>query len=177
MTQYQVTVRDFARRTRANLRTIELLAEREKDKYFEVTQLVNSAIGLLMFPQQEFFGSLPETKLDELARQGWPMPILEYGQERTTTLRELAKNIRNSFAHFNVDFKPCGGKIEGIYLWNRPNEKSKPNWICYISISSLRTLFDKIAREAEKLSLHPYCELRINDVRTEVGLPTLGNRD
>ena len=76
-----------------------------------------------MFPQQEFFETIPETSIDELRRQRWPVPFFEYGEERTQSLRDLVKNMRNSFAHLNIDLKPEGGRIAGLYLWNRPHEK------------------------------------------------------
>jgi hypothetical protein len=166
---YGVTVRDFARRTRKNLKTIEELSSKEPNRYFEITQLVNSAVGLLMFPQQEFFDQLPETSLDQLQKDGWPIPTFEYGGERTGDLRSLARHIRNSLAHFNIDFKPEGGRIEGLYLWNRVRESEPPNWLCYISVKDLRVLFDRFAKIAENESFgSAYSEVRVEDVRKEI---------
>ena len=48
MAEYGVTVRHFAERTLKNLKTIDDLSKEAPKKYFEVTQLVNSAIGLRM---------------------------------------------------------------------------------------------------------------------------------
>jgi hypothetical protein len=168
MAEYGVTVRDFARRTRKNLATIQKLSLTKPKEYFEITQLVNSAIGLLMFPQQEFFDSIPRKSLGELAKEGWPIPTFEHGAERTRDLRDLTKNMRNSFAHFNIDFKPEGGKIVGMYLWNKPDEKHPPNWICYIGVDDLREIFDRFAKLVEKISFDSYKELRIGHVRSEV---------
>src|SRR5215217_9082721 len=108
---YEVTVRHFAQRTRKNLKTIEELSREDPNRYFEGTQLINSAIGLLMFPQQEFFDTLPDKSMDDLKREGWPLPQFEHGAAKTPDLRQLARYIRNSFAHFNIDFKPDGGVI------------------------------------------------------------------
>lgn len=148
---YEVTVRDFAKRTRKNLKKIEELSLEKPNEYFEVTQLVNSAIGLLMFPQQEFFNGLPETAIEELRKSGWPIPDFEYGAEKTPNLREIARYIRNSFAHYNIDFKADGRKIEGIYLWNRQGGHGPVNWLCYISVPGLRELFLRLARLAERM--------------------------
>jgi len=170
MTAFEVTVRHFAHRTRKNLRTIEALSKRAPDDHFEVTQLVNSAIGLLMFPQQEFFESIPQMGIEELKKNGWPIPQFEHGGERTQDLRSLTKNMRNSFAHFNIDFKSEGGRIAGIYLWNRPDERKSPNWVCYISIQDLGLLFDKFAMLVEKISRSAYTEIGIKQVRNEIRL-------
>ncbi|MBE7183837.1 MAG: hypothetical protein INR68_05480 [Methylobacterium mesophilicum] len=169
MTVYGVTVRHFAHRTRKNLETIEALSEREPNSYFEVTQLINSAIGLLMFPQQEFFDAIPTTELAKLKMEGWPLPTFEYGEARTQNLRDLTKQMRNSFAHFNIDFKADGGKIVGLYMWNRPDEKQPPNWICYIGIQDLRKLFSRFATLVDKISgSSAYRETGIRQVRSEV---------
>jgi hypothetical protein len=42
---------------------------------------VNSAIGLLMFPQQEFVESLPEWNLDDLRQRGWPVQNLSTAEK------------------------------------------------------------------------------------------------
>ena len=50
---YEDVIADFAKRTEANLQTIRRLAkEGGATPAFEVTQLVNSMLGLLVFPQQ-----------------------------------------------------------------------------------------------------------------------------
>ena len=50
---YQDVIRDFAERTRANLRAIERLGTEGVEAY-ETTQLLNSMLGLLVFPREEF---------------------------------------------------------------------------------------------------------------------------
>lgn len=168
MTEFGVTVRHFAHRTRKNLRIIEQGSKSAPKDYFEVTQLVNSAIGLLMFPQQEFVELLPEWNLDDLRQRGWPIPEFEHGGERTQNLRNLTRNMRNSFAHFNIDFRSEGGTIAGLYLWNRPEERQPPNWVCYISIVDLRELFERFAKLMEDLSRGSYTEMGIKQVRSEI---------
>ena len=66
---YEEVVRDFARRTKANLLAIERLSASGEEVY-EVTQLVNSMLGLLVLPQQEFVDRIPETPLEQLRRDG-----------------------------------------------------------------------------------------------------------
>jgi hypothetical protein len=66
---YAEVVRDFARRTKANLAAIERLCANGEEVY-EVTQLVNSMLGLLVLPQQEFVDRIPETPLEQLRRDG-----------------------------------------------------------------------------------------------------------
>ena len=57
---YDKLIRDFAVRTRANLTRINDLATVEKGTdpesrtVFEVTQLINSMLGLLVFPKEAY---------------------------------------------------------------------------------------------------------------------------
>ena len=163
---YGVTVRHFAQRTRKNLASIERLSRDEPHKYFEITQLINSSVGLLMFPQQEFFDAVPATPLIELAIAGWPIPTFEHGGEKTRDLRQLLRYMRNSFAHYNIDFKPERGKIVGLYLWNRA--AGSPDWLCYITVSDLRTLFEKFSKLAENIAAGTYSEVRVHHIRSEI---------
>lgn len=65
---YEEVIRDFALRTRKNLEAIETL-QRLDAGVFKVTQLINSMLGLLVFPQQEYVESIPRIPLEELHRR------------------------------------------------------------------------------------------------------------
>ncbi len=62
---YDKFVRDFADRTRKNLDFIEA-----NQPDFEITQLVNSCLGLITFPRQVCFDNIPETPLNKLDSEG-----------------------------------------------------------------------------------------------------------
>ena len=70
---YEDVVADFAQRTRTNLRALERLRA-QGHEVFEVTQLINSMLGLLVFPREEFVGRIPRIPLADLSTQGWPVP-------------------------------------------------------------------------------------------------------
>ncbi|MBA7698739.1 hypothetical protein ES703_107421 [subsurface metagenome] len=76
---YEEVIRDFAQRTQKNLQAIEYLLKKRKEgrevpEVFETTQLVNSTLGLLVFPQQQFVNDIPATPINELKKMGWPVP-------------------------------------------------------------------------------------------------------
>ena len=58
---YESVIRDFAERTRKNLRAIEDLQAKGGEAY-EVTQLVNSMLGLLVFPRERFSIKFPRPR-------------------------------------------------------------------------------------------------------------------
>src|SRR5262245_31444769 len=100
---YESVIRDFAERTRKNLRVIEQLQAKGEEVY-EVTQLINSMLGLLVFPKEEFVDQIPDTSLQDLQESGWPIPRVSSGFPQAKDLRELIRYLRNAIAHFNLEF-------------------------------------------------------------------------
>ena len=118
--EYRIIVQDFAHRTRKNLDLLRnLQAEDPEVEIYEVTQLVNSLLGLLIFPQQSYFDDIPHIPLQELKEDGWPIPriIGEYPQVKN--LNQLVRYLRNAIAHFNVHFLVDDHRqLTGIQVWN-----------------------------------------------------------
>ncbi len=131
------TVHDFARRTLKNLEAIEEMARKDPNDYFEVTQLINSAIGLLIFPKEVDYDSIPEIALDNLPME-IPLPKILHGRLPKDNLRELVRYLRNGFAHYNVEFENFNNQIVGVYIWN--GEGGGVDWVAYTSVDDLRKL-------------------------------------
>lgn len=155
---YENIIRDFALRTRENLSIIERL-HAEGEKVFETTQLINSMLGLLIFPQQEYVKKIPRTSLDQLRTDGWPIPKVTGGFQQVSDLNQLIRYLRNAIAHFNVVFLTDENEqIIGLRVWNmRPvknnNNKvirdangevvERKNWEAELSLRDLRQITDK----------------------------------
>jgi len=147
--KYEHVVQEFAQRTQKNLDFIYQHKNNPETKVYEVTQLINSMLGLLVFPQQRFFNSIPETPLGVLEKQGWPrieptpkIQASEYFMP-CTNLRELISVLRHSIAYFNIEFLSReSGEISGIRIWNiDPYIVNKPKtWEAEISIETLRSI-------------------------------------
>lgn len=150
---YEDLVGDFARRTKANLALVESHATLSGGQAaFEVTQLVNSMLGLLVFPRERWFDRVPRTPLVELADAGWPV-ITVLGAVPGNDLKGLARYMRNAIAHCNIEFLPDGsGQIAGIRIWNVPPGKTDPDWKADLTVEQLRFIaFEFI----EMLAKHP----------------------
>ena len=129
---------DFARRTRLNLEFVEA-AEKDGQNVFEVTQLANSLLGLLVFPQERYMESIPDLPLSELVLQGWPNIHTTFGTLPQETLRQLMRMLRNSISHCNVEFVAGPEQqINGIKVWN--SHKGHKTWQAELSISDLRAI-------------------------------------
>lgn len=139
----KIFIISFAQRTRANLEFIE--RNRGSDVH-EVTQLFNSMLGLLVFPQQTYFDLIPKTPLQDLINQGWPT-INFTGTASCNNLWELIRLLRHGVAHCNVKFIADGNdQLTGLRIWNHEGgKKTNPkNWEAELSIQDLRTIAFKL---------------------------------
>lgn len=140
--QYEEVVRDFAARTKENLRVIEELHDQGKN-VFEVTQLINSMVGLLVFPQQEYIDSIPSTPIDDLLREGWPIPRVRGKFEQVTDLNCLVRYLRNAIAHFHIEFIGDSERsIKVLRVWNITKSGSR-NWDAELTVDELRCITTK----------------------------------
>ncbi len=139
---YEDVIRDFARRTRTNLRAIDRLFSEGYDVY-EATQLVNSTLGLLVFPQQRYVDSIPEIPLDQLQVMGWPVPQVRGGFAQAQNLRDLIRRLRNAVAHFNIEFiGDAQNRIRVLKVWNTlPN--GRRTWEAELTVDDLRHLAER----------------------------------
>lgn len=142
--EYTNLVRDFAQRTLMNLEAIEAAVENNANaEVFEVTQLVNSMLGLLVFPQQRFFNNIPTTPVEELRRSGWPVPIMMGSPPNADNLRDLMRCLRNGISHCNIEFTSDGKQLTGVRIWNYPPRSRIKNWEALLGLSELRQLARK----------------------------------
>lgn len=143
--EYQDLVTDFIKRTQHNLSLVRGHATANKEAY-EVTQLINSMLGLLVLPQQICFGKIPQLTMNELRELGWPEPALkgEYGE--LSDLRELLNHLRNSITHFNMMFTETGGVLDGVAIWNHKGGKREnpKNWQVTLGLDELMTVTNRL---------------------------------
>ncbi|VFU09777.1 HEPN family nuclease [Methylocella tundrae] len=122
---YESLLYDFADRTRHNLEVIQQAKEKGECVY-EVTQLINSLLGLLVLPNERFTDIIPKTPLSELVEQGWPVPSVSGEFREATDLRELVRYLRNAISHFNIDFHTDSkSALSGITVWNCETKTKK----------------------------------------------------
>lgn len=148
-------VQDFARRTQQNLAAIRELRPAGQPVY-EVTQLINSLLGLLVFPKEEFFQVIPNTPVALLRRDGWPIPEVAPGYQQVRNLRELIRYLRNAVAHFNIEFlpKPLSNmgtpEIEGLRVWN--TWEGRKTWEATLTLDELEGITERFIAIVIKLN-------------------------
>lgn len=139
--EYQDVVRDFAVRTKKNLQAVEHLLAQGSEVY-ETTQLINSMLGLLVFPREEFVSRIPKIPFGELTRTGWPSPRVRNGFPQVEDLSQLVRYLRNAIAHFNIEFLVDDHRhISGLRVWNT-GRSGKKTWDAELTLSDLRRIAD-----------------------------------
>jgi len=112
--------------------------------FYEVTQLIYSTLGLLVFPEQQFYDKIPETKLSDLEKEGWPIPRVHGRYPQVDNLNKLARYLRNGISHFNLRFTETGGHVHGIIIWNngpKKNEKTGRLSLRYPNLKRLLKIY------------------------------------
>jgi hypothetical protein len=101
--QYSDFLLDFALRTYKNLEIIQD-SVREKSEGYEVTQLINSMLGLLVFPIEVYLKSIPEEfpnqRLEEVFSKC--QSTYESDQSESKSFRNMIEHIRNALAHKHI---------------------------------------------------------------------------
>ena len=112
---------DFANRTRHNLQIIREIRETQPEREaYEVTQLINSMLGLLVFPKERYLSNIPNKTLDALKKEGWPIPEVRPGFTEVKDFHQFLSFMRNAIAHFNVEFlQNEKSEITGLKVWNK----------------------------------------------------------
>jgi hypothetical protein len=141
---YESLIHDFAKRTLSNLDAVQRMRLHSPDTHFyEVTHLVNSMLGLLIFPQQAFVNEIPPRRLSELEAEGWPIPRVTGQFAQVRDLNQLVRYLRNAIAHCNVKFTANDrGEITGLVVWN--NDTRKPGhpkiWQAEMSVNEVERI-------------------------------------
>ena len=92
----------FANRTRKNLLYITTAFADGADVHV-ITQLVNSLLGIIVFPwERDFLDTIGHITLDSLTQKGWPHWQISEGT--STTLGQLLHRLRNGTAHGQIAF-------------------------------------------------------------------------
>lgn len=106
----------FAQRTRTNLAFIKNAFDAGEEVHV-VTQLVNSLLGLVVFPwEKSFYKRAKETSLE-----GWPKWSVTLG--KCVTLEDLIEHLRNGIAHMDIEFSSDDRQLDKVKITVRNRYK------------------------------------------------------
>ena len=131
---------EFIARTQKNLIAIECLKD-ISCKVYEVTQLLNSMLGLLIFPKERrLYEKIQNKRWDMMVKEEWPLPSEDYSH--VSDLKQLITNMRNAVAHCNFEIITENDEISSIEFRNfspRDIHRKYPLWKGVYDVASLRT--------------------------------------
>ena len=140
---------EFIARTQKNLIAIECLMD-ISCKVYEVTQLLNSMLGLLIFPKERFFEKIKNKSWDTMVEEGWPLPSGD--NAHVSDLEELIRHMRNAVAHFNIELVNDGNEIIGIRFrsFSQPDSHREGQyWTGMYDVASLREFVNKLSEHLQ----------------------------
>jgi hypothetical protein len=130
----------FAIRTRKNLLFLEQARTDGADVHV-VAQLVNSLLGVVVFPwEKQLVLRLGRLRLETLRNQGWPQWDLTVGT--CDTLGQLIRKFRHAVAHGNVRFTSESRLLDEVFVevanFSQPPAKGPPTWAARMRADRLR---------------------------------------
>ena len=150
MSSYKHQELDFIHRTKIILEQYKNFRISEKEK-FEVTLFINCLVGLLILPQQNWFDNLPT---DIVSLKEWGIKeehISVIIEEETKNVKDIARHLRNSIAHYNFTvFDNSSKEISRIKFedFDRDNNKTFEATIPILNLRLFTTkLTDTLTKE------------------------------
>ena len=101
-------VKDFAKRTRKNY-------EKAASGPYEITQLINSTVGLLIIPKEKQSDAISDTMLNNQLLQKMKSCVMVNTYPKSLTLCQICRHLRNAISHSRMEFDA-----------GRPSSPSKP---------------------------------------------------
>ena len=144
MSMYELFIKDFVVRTNRNLEYIEEKKE-NGDEVYEVTQLVNSFLGLIVFPKEKAGEQIRrisdiQTIIDDIE---FEVRRNTYSyKRRDINLKNFLYHIRNAIAHGGVEFfHDESNEIHSISFYDYIRNKRgtiRENFYIVMDISQIR---------------------------------------
>ncbi|RJP59827.1 MAG: hypothetical protein C4541_05435 [Candidatus Auribacter fodinae] len=156
MTKHK-SLADFIQRTKDNLTIIYNPKDKTTDETYEVTQLINSLLGLLVLPQQKFFDEIKKKKVI-INGTRFPKVIqtvqggteLNAPHEKTMEFSEIIRHLRNSITHFKVNFINEDELIKGVQFTddNKDYVNKYDEWVLiFDTISKLKIFVEDFSNQ------------------------------
>lgn len=111
-------LKDFVERTKANYKSV-------KNGPYEVTQLINSMIGLLIIPQQKEFNRISDELLDAGLLDKIKKCVFKNTYSSPLDLKEISRHIRNAISHNRIMFYSENNSISSIRFTDKNIRKNE----------------------------------------------------
>ena len=140
------TVEGIIERTRTNLELIESTYTSRTEGHV-VTQLANSLLGIVVYPwEHQGLDHLKSREMSEIGLEGWPDQIMELGKDKTNTVGEFVKHMRNAVAHGRITFSSDDRELTEVTITfeDRKKKSAPPYWRARINAKQLRQFCNRL---------------------------------
>ena len=139
MSEWQDFPIDFLRRTMANV-------ENYTGEY-EVTNLINNCLGLIVIPNDHLVNRLPKYTFDKHdTTYGITRENILFEEHSNYTLENIVRHVRNGFSHGLIEQQSQNAEIVGLRIYDRLNKKSPNNFKLELSIGQLKLFAFSLAK-------------------------------
>jgi len=130
MGEYQDFPRDFIERSKANV-------ENYCGEY-EITNLINNCLGLIIIPKQKFAKNIPEYQFDDNDKSyGITRSNITHSDD-SYSLWQVLRHIRNGLAHGRIEQRVNGDQISGLRIHDKFNDSSPDNFSIEFTIEEFK---------------------------------------
>lgn len=103
-------------------------AQKNETELYEITQLINSLLGLLVF-FKAFGHNIPSNSLSDFTEN----EVMElngntWENVSNSSLNDVLRHLRNALAHGNIIPQEQYGKVEGFEFQDKVNDHSPIHW-------------------------------------------------
>jgi hypothetical protein len=106
---------------------------------YEVTNLINNCMGLLVILSNPRLIALPDYTFDDTnCRFSITKSNIQYEVSNDYSLRNVVRHIRNGLAHGRTEQQSDGNEIVGIRIHDKVNDTSGENFAIQLSIDEFR---------------------------------------
>lgn len=144
MSSFSDFERELAKRTYLNYLFIKEKKD-ENDNLFEVTQLINSLLGIIISVKESeiFDEEINKIVGTEIQRKDWGLPESKIKSEN---LKDIVKHLRNAAAHLNITPLPNKPKevLTDIKFESYNSDSNELVWRAIFRIEQLELFLKKI---------------------------------
>lgn len=138
MAMYEKFPRSFIERTKEDI-------EAYKGQY-NVTNLINSCLGLIIIPKELSCKKLPKYKFGDDLTYGITKKSIELCSDNKYSLNNIIRHIRNGLSHGLIDFKSSSGDtINFIIITDRKSGNAPINFKIRFTTEEFKTFALRVA--------------------------------
>ncbi len=131
MSEYNDFPKDFLRRTMQNVESYQ--------GQFEITNLINNCLGLIIIPNDHLIETLPDYTFDHSDnRFGIGRGNIEFERRQNFELKNIVRHVRNGLSHGLLEQRTYNKEIAGLRIYDRLNKHSPENFSIVLSVEALR---------------------------------------